>query len=139
MAEAIGIIAASGQFVEQSIKIFKLSKRVQNKFVDAPDELEDWRNELESLQRIVDRILKTPALHTDNLEHIVTQCKRISEKLLDLFCNIDFEESDSFALKSWRVAVSLAKEEEIRELFTKLERWKLTLSTEITSSGAIQS
>lgn len=138
MAEAVGIIAASGQFVEQSIKIFKLAKKVQNKFVDAPDELEDWRNELESLQQIVDRILKTPALHTDNLERIVTECKRVSEKLLDLFCNIDFNESDSFAHKSWRVVVSLAKEEEIRELFNKLERCKSTLNAEMASSGAIQ-
>ncbi|KAG5657042.1 hypothetical protein KAF25_011211 [Fusarium avenaceum] len=138
MAEAVGIIAASGQFVEQSIKIFKLAKKVQNKFVDAPDELEDWRNELETLQRIVDEIIKTPALHTDNLERIVTECKRVGEKLLDLFCNIDFKESDSFAHKSWRVAVSLAKEEKIHELFNSLERWKLTLNTEISSSGLIQ-
>jgi hypothetical protein len=100
MAEAVGIIAASGQFVEQSIKIFKLSKKVQNKFADAPGELQNWRNELEGLQQIVDKILKTPALHTDNLELIVTQCKRMSGKLLDLFCNIDFKESDSFAHKS---------------------------------------
>ncbi|KIL90704.1 hypothetical protein FAVG1_06440 [Fusarium avenaceum] len=138
MAEAVGIIAASGQFVEQSIKIFKLAKKVQNKFVDAPDELEDWRNELESLQQIVDRILKTPALHTDNLERIVTECKRVSEKLLDIFSNIDFNESDSFAHKSWRVVVSLAKEEEICELFNKLERCKSTLNAELASSGAIQ-
>jgi dGTP triphosphohydrolase len=139
MAEAIGIIAASGQFVEHSIKILKLSKKIQNKFADAPEELEDWRNELESLQRIVDKILKTPVLHTDNLKRIVTQCKRISDKLLDLFCNVDFKKWDSFAHKSWRVAVSLAKEEKIRELFNRLERWKLTLSTELTSLGAIQS
>jgi hypothetical protein len=58
---------------------------------------------------------------------------------VDLFCNIDFKESDSFAHKSWKVAVSLAKEEEIRELFNRLERWKLTFNTQITSSGAIQS
>ncbi|KAM0244425.1 hypothetical protein ACHAP5_006227 [Fusarium lateritium] len=139
MAETVGIIATSGQFVEQSIKIVKLTKRVRDKFKGAPEELEDWRNELESLQRIVDKIYKTPALHTQDLEHIVTQCKRVSDKLQDLFCNIDFNDSDSLSHKSWRVAVSLAKEEEIRELFAKLERWKLTLSTEITSSGAFQS
>ncbi|KAI6754076.1 hypothetical protein HG530_013252, partial [Fusarium avenaceum] len=138
MAEAVGIIAASGQFVEQSIKIFKLAKKVQSKFTDAPNELEDWRNELESLRRIVDEILKTPALHTDNLERIVTECKYVSEKLQDLFCNIDFKESDSFAHKSWRVVVSLAKEEEIRELFNKLERCKSTLNAEMSSSEAIQ-
>ncbi|KAM0194347.1 hypothetical protein ACHAPI_007108 [Fusarium lateritium] len=139
MAETVGIIAASGQFVEQSIKIVKLTKQLRDKFKGAPEELEDWRDELESLQRIVDKIHKTPALNTENLERIATQCKLISDKLLDLFCNIDFKESDSLAHKSWRVVVSLAKEEEIRDLFTKLERWKLTLSTEITSSSAIQS
>ncbi|KAM0354394.1 hypothetical protein ACHAPU_001438 [Fusarium lateritium] len=139
MAEVLGIVAASGQFVEQSIKIVKLSKKVRDKFKDAPQELEAWRNELEILQGVVDKIYNTPALLDKDLENIIAQCTRIGDKLLNIFSIIDFAESDAFSHKSWRVVVSLAREEEMRDLFSALERWKLTLSIKLSVSTAVQS
>jgi hypothetical protein len=46
---------------------------------------------------------------------------------LEIFENIEFSETDKFGHKSWRVAVALSKEEEIRSLFGQLEKLKSTL------------
>ncbi|KAM0558091.1 hypothetical protein ACHAPJ_005258 [Fusarium lateritium] len=127
MAEVVGLVAASGQFVEQSIKIVKLSKKIRDKFNDAPQELEGWREEIESLQKVVHRIQTTPALQIKDVKPIINQLKDTGGELLKVFNDIGFLEKDSFGHKSWKVAVGLSKEDEIRGLLAKMERLKSTL------------
>ncbi|KAJ4258829.1 hypothetical protein NW762_007916 [Fusarium torreyae] len=127
MAEVVGLVAASGQFVEQSIKIVKLSKRIRDKFKDAPQELEGWREEIDSLQKAVHKIQTTPALQVDDIKPIINQLKDAGGELLKLLNGIGFLETESFGHKSWKVAVGLSKEEEVRDLFARLERLKSTL------------
>lgn len=49
MAEIVGLVAASGQFLEESIKIVKLSKALYDKVQDAPEEIELWRSQISRL------------------------------------------------------------------------------------------
>ncbi|KAH7198798.1 uncharacterized protein B0J16DRAFT_298485 [Fusarium flagelliforme] len=132
MAEVIGLIAAGGQFVEQSVKLIKLARSTREKYRDTPKEIENWQQQLESLQKIVDSIRQTPSLHNaDEVKSTVDRCNTISNFLLQTFDTIHFTESDSFRHKTWRAAVSILKEEEIRSSFSELEQLKTSLSLHI--------
>ncbi|KAF4450039.1 ankyrin repeat [Fusarium albosuccineum] len=131
MAEVVGIIAASGQFLEQSLKIYSLSKKLLDQINDAPKEIEEWRDELQGLQKLVAAIETSPALQTDDLEPIVNQCKSVANVLSDILAQIEFSSTDSFGHKTWKAIGGLAKEAEIRDLFGQIERLKSTLGDRI--------
>ncbi|RFN48575.1 hypothetical protein FIE12Z_7155 [Fusarium flagelliforme] len=48
MAEVVGLIAASGQFIEESIKIIKIARAARDKYRDAPKETDNWQQQVES-------------------------------------------------------------------------------------------
>jgi len=50
--EVIGAVAAAGQFIEQTIAIAKLIHAVRGKVRDAPAEIQQWHDELETLGAI---------------------------------------------------------------------------------------
>ncbi|RBR24364.1 uncharacterized protein FIESC28_02854 [Fusarium coffeatum] len=95
MAEVVGLIAASGQFIEESIKIVKIAKAARDKYRDAQTEIENWQRQ--------------------------------------------FSESDSRRHKTWRAAVSLLKEGEIRSSFSELEQLKSSLNLHIAIKGLNES
>ncbi|KAJ4013730.1 hypothetical protein NW766_005969 [Fusarium irregulare] len=130
MAEVVGLVAASGQFIEESIKIIKIAKAARDKYRDAPKEIESWQQQVENLQKLVESI--PPSLRdVKEITSTVDRCKAISNSLLHTFDSLQFSESDSFRHKTWRAAVSLLKEGEIRSLFTELEQLKSSLSLHI--------
>lgn len=121
MAEVVGLIAAGGQFIEESIKIIKIAKAARDKYRDAPTEIHNWQQQVESLQQLVESI--PPSLRDEKgIVSTVDRCKAISNSLLHTFDAIQFSESDSFRHKTWRSAVSLLREEEIRSSFSELEQ-----------------
>lgn len=130
-AEAIGIVAACGQFVEQSIKIIQLSKQVHDKFRDAPAEIDAWRQQIQALEKLVAAVEASPALQVDDLKPTVEQAKAVGDKLLRIFEGIDFDKDDGFGHKSWRVVGGLLKEDEIGDLFSEVERLKGLLGDQI--------
>ncbi|KAH7198799.1 uncharacterized protein B0J16DRAFT_379244 [Fusarium flagelliforme] len=93
MAEVVGLIAASGQFIEESIKIIKIARAARDKYRDAPKETDNWQQQ--------------------DIVSTLDRCKAISNSLLHTLDAIQFSESDSFRHKTWRAAVSFLKEEEI--------------------------
>ncbi|KAJ3543358.1 hypothetical protein NM208_g3618 [Fusarium decemcellulare] len=131
MAEVIGIVAASGQFLEQSIKIVNLSKRLLDQIQDAPRDIAAWREELLGLQKLVAAIETSPALQVDDLEPIINKCKSVSNVLSEIFASIYFDSANSFGHKTWKAIGGLAKESEIKDLFGKIERLKSTLGDRI--------
>ncbi|KAM6532716.1 hypothetical protein FALCPG4_005767 [Fusarium falciforme] len=130
-AETIGIVAACGQFVEQSVKIIRLSKQVHDKFQDAPAEIDAWRQQIQGLEKLVAAVDASPALQVEDLKPTVEQAKAVSDKLLRIFEGIDFEKDDSFGHRSWRVIGGLLKEDEIGDLFREIERLKALLGNQI--------
>ncbi|KAH7002989.1 hypothetical protein EDB82DRAFT_482335 [Fusarium venenatum] len=135
MSEVVGLVAASGQFIEQSIKIVGLFKKFRGKFKDTPKEIEGWQEEVTSLSKVVEKIQNTPALQSDDLKPIINQCKSVSEEILKIFTSIDFEEADSFSHKSRKITMALSKEGDIRDLFARIERLKSDMAIQI---GMIQ-
>ncbi|RSL41429.1 hypothetical protein CEP54_015827 [Fusarium duplospermum] len=130
-AETIGIVAACGQFVEQSVKIIRFSKQIHDKFQDAPAEIDAWRQQIEGLEKLVAAIEASPALQVDDLKPTVEQAKAVAGKLLGIFEGINFEKNDGFGHKSWRVIGGFLKEDEISDLFKEVERLKALLGDQI--------
>ena len=132
MAEVVGLVAAAGQFVEQSIKIIKLSKALYDKVQDAPEELKGWGQEIEEVQKVVISIENAPALRrSDTAKATIDHCNSVSNELRTLFKELEFEETDALGRKTWKAVGGLAKEPEIRRLFEEIERQKSTLNTQI--------
>ncbi|UPK96500.1 hypothetical protein LCI18_007435 [Fusarium solani-melongenae] len=130
-AETIGIVAACGQFVEESVKIIRFSKQIHDKFQDAPAEIDAWRQQIQGLEKLVAAVETSPALQVEDLKPTVKQAKAVSEKLLRIFEGIDFEKDDGFGHKSWRVVGGFLKEDEISKLFKEIERLKALLGDQI--------
>lgn len=130
-AETIGIVAACGQFVEQSVKIIRFSKQIHDKFQDAPAEIDAWRQQIQGLEKLVAAVEASPALQVEDLKPTVEQAKAAGEKLLRIFERIDFEKDDGFGHKSWRVVGGFLKEDEISNLFKEIERLKALLGDQI--------
>ncbi|KAI8686738.1 NACHT domain-containing protein [Fusarium sp. Ph1] len=130
-AETIGIIAACGQFVEQSVKIIRFSKQVHDKFRDAPAEIDAWRQQIQGLGKLVAAVEASPALQVEDLRPTVKQAKAVGDKLLRIFEGIDFEKNDGFGHKSWRIVGGFLKENEIGDLFREIERLKSLLGDQI--------
>lgn len=94
MAEVVGLVAASGQFIEESIKIIKIAKAARDKYRDSPAEIEKWQRQVESLQKLVESI--PPSLQdVKEVTFTVDRCKAISGSLLHTFDSLQFSESDS--------------------------------------------
>jgi len=72
--EVIDAVAAAGQFIEQTIAIAKLIHAVRGKVRDAPAEIQQWHDELETLGAIASRIQATAALQTPQIENILLRC-----------------------------------------------------------------
>ncbi|KAJ4315059.1 hypothetical protein N0V84_008571 [Fusarium piperis] len=130
-AEAIGIIAACGQFVEQSVKIIHFSKQIHDRFQDAPAEIDAWRQQIQALGKLVAAIEASPALQVEDLKPTVEQAKAVGDELLRIFETIDFGKDDGFGHKSWRVIGGFLKEDEIGDLFREVERLKSLLGDQI--------
>ncbi|RGP73575.1 hypothetical protein FLONG3_6312 [Fusarium longipes] len=134
MAEVVGLVAAGGQFVQQSIKIIQLSKKIRDKYKDAPQEVQGWQHQIETLQKVVENVRQSPSLQVEDVSSTIEQCKSVSDSVLDIFDKIQFDGKDSFRHKTWRVAISFSKEEEIQALFSQLEQLKSTLDIQIVAS-----
>ncbi|KAM5385664.1 hypothetical protein ACJZ2D_000863 [Fusarium nematophilum] len=55
------------------------------------------------------------------------RCKSVSDELLEILGQIDFNKVDSLGRKTWKAVGGLVKETEIRDLFGQIERLKSTL------------
>ena len=135
MAEVVGIVAASGQFIEQSAKIYKLTKRFRDQLRDGPEEIGAWRTELQHLESLITQIKNSPSLQVDDLEPTINQCNSVSGKLLEIFDQINFSKADPLGHKTWKAVEGLAKESEIQDLFGQIERLKSTLNGKIAVIG----
>ncbi|KAJ4322368.1 hypothetical protein N0V84_004839 [Fusarium piperis] len=152
MADPVAIAAATTQFTEQTVKIVRLCKKVYDKVQDGPQEVRVWRSELEQLQALVEEIRHSPTLNSsahDTLVHetpthgvpapgsgqaivdTIQSCTSVSADLCAIFDRFDFHDSDPVDRKTWKAIGGLAKESDIRELFTQLERLKSTLTLQI--------
>ena len=131
MAEVLGIMASSGQFLEQSIKIVKLSKKLYDNIRDAPSDIQKFRDEIEQLRTLVDSTKTSPSLQVDDLKPTIDRCHELCRSFLDILVQINFEKTDGLGRKTWKAVGGLAKESEIRNYFQQLERLKSTLSSRI--------
>ncbi|KAF4981704.1 hypothetical protein FZEAL_2506 [Fusarium zealandicum] len=132
MAEVVGLVAASGQFLEQSIKIIKFSKALHDKIQDAPDEIEAWRSQMTRLRELVQEICDTPSLQTTNISDTIKDCNEIGYRLGQEFDQVDFDSTDTMGRKTWKAVKGLAKEGKICDNFAQLERLKTTLLAQMS-------
>ncbi|KAJ4208549.1 hypothetical protein NW767_001656 [Fusarium falciforme] len=147
MGDALAIATATTQFTEQTIKVVRLCKKIYDKVQDGPEEVRAWRSELEQLQTLVEEIQRslvlngqvlgssvhgTPALGSDpTIIKTIQSCTSVSTDLCAIFDRFDFHDSDPVGRKTWKAIGGLAKESDIRDLFTQLERLKSTLALQI--------
>jgi hypothetical protein len=151
MGDALAIATATTQFTEQTIKVVRLCKKVYDKVQDGPEEVRAWRSELEQLQTLIEEIQRSPALNgqVGNSVHgtpafgsptlgsdptiikTIQSCTSVSTDLCAIFDRFDFHDSEPVGRKTWKAIGGLAKELDIRDLFTQLERLKSTLALQI--------
>ncbi|RSL56270.1 hypothetical protein CEP53_006834 [Fusarium sp. AF-6] len=147
MADPLAIATATTQFIEQTVKIVQLCKKVYEKVQDGPEEVQMWRSELEQLRALVEEIQRSPALNgqvpgspalgspalgnDQVILSTIQHCTTVSIDLCAIFDRFDFDHSDPLGRKTWKAIGGLAKESDIRDLFTQLERLKSTLGLQI--------
>ena len=133
--EAIGIIAAAGQFIEQTIKIARLVQAIRNKARDAPAETQQWVEELETLKDIATKVQGTAALQTPQVEKILRRCDTHSRNLLAVLESISYEADASYGEKTWAAINGVAREGKIKDFFGDLEREKSSLTAYIATAN----
>ncbi|KAF4471987.1 hypothetical protein FALBO_1092 [Fusarium albosuccineum] len=139
MADPLAIATATTQFLEQSIKVGRLCKNIYDKVKDGPEEILSWKRELDGLQSLAERIQNSPALRANaQIGETIQSCIAASDELLVIFNRFDFGHEDSIVRKTWKAIGGLAKESEIRELFSRIERLKRTLTLQIELSNSNQ-
>ncbi|KAF5005691.1 hypothetical protein FDECE_7890 [Fusarium decemcellulare] len=139
MADPLAIATATTQFLEQSIKVGRLCKKVYDKVKDGPEEILSWKRELDGLQNLAERIQILPPLRANaQIGETIRSCIAASDELLAIFGRFDFGHEDSVSHKTWKAIGGLAKESEIRELFSRIERLKSTLTLQIELSNSDQ-
>ncbi|KAK3364002.1 hypothetical protein B0T25DRAFT_597681 [Lasiosphaeria hispida] len=79
--EVVGIVAAVGQFVEQTVKVVQLVQAVRRKSRGAPAEIQQWIQEIETLKDIATEVQRTAALQTPQIERILRRCDGHSRSL----------------------------------------------------------
>lgn len=143
MGDALAIATATTQFIEQTVKVVQLCKKVYEKVQDGPEEVRAWRSELEQLQTLVEEIQRSPALNGSSalgspttggestIIKTIQSCASVSTDLCSIFDRFDFQDSDPIGRKTWKAIGGLAKESDIRALFVRLERLKSTLALQI--------
>ena len=147
MGEALAIATATTQFIEQTVKVVQLCKKIYDKVQEGPEELRAWRLELEQLQTLVEEIQRSPALNGSSalgspthgseptIIKTIQSCTSVSADLCAIFDRFDFHDSDPVGRKTWKAIGGLAKESDIRDLFTQLERLKSTLALQIQTAN----
>ncbi|EEU35376.1 uncharacterized protein NECHADRAFT_100770 [Fusarium vanettenii 77-13-4] len=137
MGDALAIATATTQFIEQTVKVVRLCKKVYDKVQDGPEELRAWRSELEQLQTLVEGIPRAgdrgaPAFGSEpTIIKTIQSCASVSTDLCEIFDRFDFRASDPVGRKTWKAIGGLAKESDIRDSFTQLERLKSTLALQV--------
>ncbi|RSL90724.1 hypothetical protein CDV31_015615 [Fusarium ambrosium] len=155
MADPLAIATATTQFTEHTIKVVRLCKKIYEKVQDGPEEVRVWRSELEQLRALVEEIQRSPALNgqvpgspalgspalgnDQVILSTIQHCTTVSTDLCAIFDRFDFDHSDPLGRKTWKAIGGLAKESDIRDLFTQLERLKSTLSLQIQVINSRQS
>ncbi|KAK3352520.1 hypothetical protein B0T25DRAFT_542167 [Lasiosphaeria hispida] len=133
--EVIGIVAAAGQFIEQTVKVVQLVQEVRRKSRDAPAEIQQWIQEIETLKDIATEVQRTAALQTPQIEGILRRCDDRSRSLCTILDTISCEADANFGKKTWAAINGVAQEGSIRALFGDLEREKSSLITHITTAS----
>lgn len=131
MGEVVGIVAASGQFLEQTIKIISFIKTARQKYKGAPDELDTWRRNMEILQSLVQDVQDTPALQVPAIEPIIVECLSLSNRLSEMLDSLDFETTDPRLKKLSKTIKGMVKEKEICSLVQQIEQIKSSLGDRI--------
>ncbi|KAH6867370.1 ankyrin repeat-containing domain protein [Thelonectria olida] len=120
--EVVGAVVAAGQLIEQGLKIGILVKSIHDQIQDAPEEIQQRLERLESLRVIVQRIRDAPSLQTVEAERILTRCDGYARSLCSSLEAIGFETKDSLGKKTWRAVCGLYQEKEILKLFETLDQ-----------------
>jgi len=129
--EIIGIVAAAGQFIEQTVKVVQLVQEVRNKSRNAPAEAQQWIQEIETLRDLATRVQMTTALQTPHIEDILRRCDDHSRNLCTILDTISCEADANLGKKTWAAISGVAQEGKIKALFDNLEREKSSLIAHI--------
>lgn len=125
--ELVGVAAAGLQFIEVAGKAAKLCKAIYDQVKNAPAEIQAHRGELETLTRIVAGFESNNVHQSEEVEKTLSACMAHIQALLRIFEEISWQPTDSGLKKTWKASGGLAKQDDILELFSKIERNKTSL------------
>lgn len=131
MAEVVGLVSSSHQFINQSTKLITLIKVLQSRVQDIPSDLQSWRSRIEQLQSLVQKIEADPAFHDAETDTTISRCTALISTLSDLFSGLSFQEGNGIDRKTWKTIGGPAKEAEIRDLFAEIDEVKSLLTAHI--------
>ena len=135
--EVIGIVAAAGQFIEQTVKVVRLVQEVRSKSRNAPAEIQQWIQEIETLKDIAITVQRTAVLQTPQIEAILQCCGDRSRSLCAILDTISCDEDATFGKKTWSAICGVAQEGKIRALFGDLEREKSSLNAYLANANLL--
>lgn len=120
--ETLGAIAAAGQFIAQSIKLFRFIDTVRSHLKDAPAEIQERLERLESFASIAKQVQNNESLQTPEAAKVLLRCEKHIQKLQSSLEAIKFKAEDPVSQKTWRTLCGLREEAEIIQMFAKLEQ-----------------
>lgn len=98
--EVVGLVAAAGQFIEQTVKIVQLVQEVRSKSRNAPAETQKWIQQIEALEYLARKVQGTAALQTSEIGAILGRCDSHSRDLCTVLGDISCEADASFGKKT---------------------------------------
>lgn len=126
--EVVGAIAAAGQFLEQGLKVYGLYRSIRHQIQDAPEEIHQRTERMESFEAVARNIRDTKAFQTTQTERILTRCDGYASSLSTILEGIKFKSEDPLVKKTWSAVGGLRKEKEILGLFNMLDEEQGLLS-----------
>lgn len=132
--EIIGVVAASGQFLEQGMRVVRLIDSVIDKVKNAPDELKALRGHIGTLNAIaqdVERSMRSQGGRDQDREReiaaVLGRCRAYTVELEGVLQSFDFEHSDRLGHKTQRAILALVREPDVVEILKNIEREKSSL------------
>ncbi|KAF4977688.1 hypothetical protein FZEAL_5829 [Fusarium zealandicum] len=127
MAEVVGIIAATGQFIQQGPKLYQLVTDLRDKLKDSPAELISWREDIQTLNVLVADLEKYPTLQTESVKITIVKYRATTAALVHILQSLEFSPKAPLTHRTWKAIGGLNREKEISGLFLEIERMKTSL------------
>ncbi len=138
MAKAVAIAATAVQFVDVGTRLLSSFIKLYGRLKDAPHVIQALSDEIKQLVDLAND-LKTEGIiaasAADTAKAVLDDCVTLCHQLEDVLNKILVDTDDFIIRKAWKAVVAVKKEEQIRDICSRLERKKSALNLWISGNS----